>query len=74
MERSPSAPSKIGIITCPNNLHHQPVHEWDGDESHEDHDGADPDGCVFGGSLTQPRRDEQVGRVIEDCIDAGELG
>ena len=74
MERSSSAPSKAGVITSPDNLHHQPVHERDGDESHEDHDGADPDGCVFGGSLAEPRCDEQVGRVIEDCIDAGELG
>ena len=60
-------------VTSPDNLHDQPVHEWDGDESHEDHDGADPDGCVFGRSLAQARRDEEVGRVIEDCIDPREL-
>ena len=60
-------------VTSPDNLHDQPVHEWDGYKSHEDHDGADPDGCVFGRSLAQARRDEEVGRVIEDCIDAREL-
>ena len=61
------------LLLVPNNHYHQPVHEWDGDESHEDHDGADPDSCVLGRRLAQPRCDEQVGRVIEDCVDAGEL-
>ena len=63
----------LSIVTSQNNLLQQPVHEWDGYKSHEDHDGSDSDGCVFGRSFAQARCDEQVGRVIEDCIDAREL-
>ncbi len=42
------------------------VHQRDGDQRHDDHDGADPDRRVLRVSLCQPRRHEQIGRVIED--------
>ena len=49
------------------------VHEGNGDEGHDDHDGADADGGVLGVRLGQARRDEQVGRVVEDGVDPGQL-
>ena len=49
------------------------IHKRDADKGHDDHDGPDADGCVLGVSLTQPRGDEQVGRIVEHCIDAGQL-
>ena len=41
------------------------VHQRDGDERHDDHDGADADGGVLGVRLRQPGRHEQVGGVVE---------
>ena len=55
------------------NLSLPPVHERDGHEGHEDHDGADADGGVLGGRLAQTSCDEQIGRVVEDCVDPSEL-
>ena len=45
------------------------IHQGDGDEGHDDHDGADANGGVFGVGLRQAGRHEQVGRVVEDGVD-----
>lgn len=41
------------------------VHQRDGDQGHDHHDYADPDGRKFGTWVTQTGRDEQVGWVVE---------
>ena len=47
------------------------VHQRDGDQRHDDHHGADPDRRVLRVSLCQPRRHEQIGRVVEYLTMAG---
>ena len=43
-----------------------PVHQGDGDQGHDDHDGPNPDGRVLRVGLRQAGGHEQVGRVVED--------
>ena len=42
-----------------------PVHQRDGDQCHDDHDGPDADRRELGVRLAQTRSDEQVRRVVE---------
>ncbi len=50
-----------------------PIHEWDGDESHDDHDGPDADGGVLRLLLDDARLQEEVCRVVEDRYHARQL-
>ena len=50
-----------------------PIHEWDGDESHDHHDGPDADGGVLRLLLDDARLQEEVCRVVEDRNHAGQL-
>ena len=42
------------------------VHQRDRDERHDDHDGADADGRIFGVRLREAGCHEQIGRVVEN--------
>lgn len=41
-----------------------PIHEWDGDERHDYHDGPDSDGCILGSVIRKACRREQRRRII----------
>ena len=50
-----------------------PVHERDGDEGHDDHDGTNADGGVLSLVLDDARLQEEVRRVVEDRNHSGQL-
>ena len=50
-----------------------PVHQWNGDKSHDHHYSSNPDGCVLGIRLTESSGNEQVGGIIKYSVNPRQL-